>query len=358
MPYSTQLFPEITVGLDLGDRKTHLTKVDVNGEALERGEVAMTPQAMEKLFQGLPKGARVVMEAGGQSPWVSWLAVEAGHEVLVANTRQSGKNRKKTDTLDADGLARKGRNNPEELHPIDHRSKEVFLDRVVLRARDELVGCRTKLINGIRSTVKVFGYRLRSSSAHGFNEGLLGDLPERLVLMFKPIFENLTKLNESIRKYDKAIDALCEKKYKETEKLRQIKGVGAITALAFVLAIEDAQRFEKSRLVGSYFGLAPRVQQSGSCDPQLGISRAGNGMVRRLLVGSAHYILGPFGPDCDLRRFGKALAKRGGKNAKKRAAVAVARKLAVLLHRLWVTGEPYDPSRNDARKRKANELSV
>ena len=125
--------------------------------------------------------------------------------------------------------------------------------------------------------------------------------------------------------------------------MRQVKGVGPITALAYVLTLENPELFAKSREVGPYLGLVPKQEDSGESQPQLGISKTGDTMVRKLLVGSAQYILGPFGPDTDLRRYGLRLCERGGKNAKKRAAVAVARKLAVLLHRLWVSGEVYEP---------------
>ena len=139
--------------------------------------------------------------------------------------------------------------------------------------------------------------------------------------------------------------------------LRQVKGVGPLTSLAYVLTLENPERFAKSRDVGPYLGLVPKQEDSGDSQPQLGISKAGDEMVRRLLVGSAHYILGPFGPDTDLRRYGLRLCERGGKNAKKRAAVAVARKLAVLLHRLWVSGEVYEPLRNSLPAMTAQEAA-
>lgn len=138
---------------------------------------------------------------------------------------------------------------------------------------------------------------------------------------------------------------MAREKYQHTELLRQVTGVGPVTSLAYVLTLETPLRFARSRDVGPYLGLVPDQDESGECQPQLGISKAGDRMLRKLLVGSAHYILGPFGPDCDLRRFGMKLCARGGKNAKKRATVAVARKLAVLLHRLWISGDVYEPLR-------------
>jgi len=160
-----------------------------------------------------------------------------------------------------------------------------------------------------------------------------------------PLVIQVETLTESIATYDKKIEDLGSTKYDQTKLLRQVKGVGPITALAYVLTLEDPERFRKSRDVGPYLGLIPKQEDSGDSQPQLGISKAGDRMLRRLLVGSAHYVLGPFGPDTDLRRYGLRLCERGGKNAKKRAVVAVARKLAVPLHRLWRSGEVYEPLR-------------
>ena len=159
-----------------------------------------------------------------------------------------------------------------------------------------------------------------------------------------PLVSQVKILTEAVAIYDK-IEDLGSTKYGQTKLLRQVKGVGPIAALAYVLTLEHPERFPRSRDVGPYLGLVPRQEDSGDKQPQLGISKAGDQMLRRLLVGSAHYVLGPFGPDTDLRRYGLRLCERGGKNAKKRAAVAVARKLAVLLHRLWTSCAVYEPLR-------------
>src|ERR1035437_9476712 len=140
--------------------------------------------------------------------------------------------------------------------------------------------------------------------------------------------------------------AKAQTRYPQTALLTQVSGVWTLTAMAFVLTIEDPQRFARSRDVGCYLGLRPKQQDSGERSPQLRITKAGDSYLRKMLVSCAHYIIGPFGPDTDLRRWGLKLCERGGKNAKKRAVVAVARKLAVLLHRLWVTGEVYEPLRS------------
>ena len=179
-------------------------------------------------------------------------------------------------------------------------------------------------------------------------------MPAELRSALEPVMKSIEDLTCRIRHYGKLLEELCRTKYQDTEGLREVSGVGPVTALAFVLTIEESSRFEKSRSVGPFLGMTPRRDQSGQTDKQLRISKAGDSYLRRLLVGSAQYIMGPFGPDCDLKRFGLKLAMRGGKNAKRRAVVAVARKLAVLMHRLWKTGAAYDPFyQQNHRQKKA-----
>jgi len=232
---------------------------------------------------------------------------------------------------------------PESLHPIEHRSREVRQDLVLLRARDALVAVRTELINTTRGTVKSIGKRLPKCSSRSFARHAEKELPAEIREALLPLVQLADALSHCIKEYDVKIEAMASQKYGHTNLLRQIKGVGPITALAYVLTLENPECFAKSRDVGPYLGLVPKQEDSGESQPQLGISKAGDRMLRTLLVGSAQYILGPFGPDTDLRRYRLRLCEHGGKNAKKRAAVAVARKLAVLLHRLWVSGEVYEP---------------
>jgi transposase len=153
---------------------------------------------------------------------------------------------------------------------------------------------------------------------------------------------------KSIRQYDRKLEAISKERYPETALLRQLERIGPLRALTFVLTLENPYRFKRSRSVGAYLGLVPATDRSGDSDPQKRISKEGDEMLRRLLVGSSHYILDPFGSDSDLRRHGEKIASRGGKNAKKWAAVA--RKLSVLLHRLWISGEVYDPLHNTHRR--------
>jgi len=335
----------LTVGVDLGDQWSHYCILGLQGETLSEGQLQTREAEVAEFFQALSP-ARVVMEVGTHSAWVQEIIAGEGHEVVVANPRlmEGSKRRKrKNDRIDAKKLARLGRVDPQSLHPIRHRSREVRQDLVVLRAREALVAARTQLINATRGLVKSIGTRLPQCSSQSFGQKVKDAIPEKVREALLPMVQFADALSDCIQSYDQKIQELGSEKYGHTKLLRQVKGVGPITALAYVLTLENPEHFAKSRDVGPYLGLVPKQEDSGESQPQLGISKTGDTMLRKLLVGSAHYILGPFGPETDLRRYGLRLCERGGKNAKKRAAVAVARKLAVLLHRLWVSGEVYEP---------------
>jgi transposase len=323
------------VGLDLGDQRSHYCILGVEGETLAERQVGTTQEDFATFFQGL-NAARVVVEVGTHSAWVQEVICGYGHEVLVANPRlvEGSKRRKrKSDRIDANKLVRLGRVDPQSLHPLEHRSREVRQDLVVLRARDALVAARTELINAARGLVKSMGTRLPKSSSPSFAQKVEEAVPVEIREALLPLVRMAAARSDCIQGYDEKIEKLGREKYGHMALLRQVKGVGPITALAYVLTLENPERFVKSRDVGPYLGLVPKPEDSGEIQPQLGTSKTGDTMLRKLLVGSAHYILGPFGPDTDLRRYGQRLGERGGKNAKKRAAVAVARKLAVLLDR-------------------------
>lgn len=346
---------ERTVGLDVGDRETQFCILDEAGEVLEEGRFRSTRAGLEGRFRTLPS-ARVVLEVGALSPWMSRDLEAFGHEVLVANSYQMGriyKGQDKTDRHDAQTLARLGRSDPKLLRPLQHRRSTAMVDRGLLHAREVLVRSRVQLINHVRGSVKTVGARVASSGSAQFAKNARPQIPAVLQDALSPILDTIQMLTDQIRAFDRQIEAVAEQRYPEVEHLRTVHGVGPLTAFAFVLSIDDPARFAKSRTVGSYVGLRPKKHQSGDCDPQLRISRAGDPQLRRLLVQCAHYILGPFGEDSDLRRFGMRLAERGGRFARKRAIVAVARKLAVLLHRLWITGEEYEPLRLANRRQAA-----
>ena len=340
----------LTVGIDLGDQWSNYCIMGLSGETLGEGRFRTRRQEVAEFFQGLAP-SRVVIEVGTHSAWVREIIAGLGHEVLVANPRLmegSKRRRRKNDRIDAEKLARLGRTDPKSLHPIRHRSTEIREDLLVLRARDALVKSRTELINSVRGLVKSMGARVSSCSSASFSQKVATEIPEGLQETFQPLLRLIATLNDEIKTFDQRIEKLAAHKYMHTQLLRQVAGVGPVTSQAYVLTLETPSRFARSRDVGPYLGLVPRQEDSGDIQPQLNITKAGDRMLRRLLVGSAHYILGPFGPDTDLRRFGMRLCERGGKNAKKRAAVAVAKKLAVLLHRLWQSGKVYEPLRHGA----------
>lgn len=329
-----------TVGMDLGDKMNRYCVLNEAGDVVRRGEVKCTKVGLRKLF-GSMGPCLVAIEAGAHSPWVSALLESLGHEVLVGNPRQLPlitRNDVKTDERDAELLARIARLDPSMLRPIHHRGHQAQMDLSVLKARDSLVQVRGKLIKQVRSLVKGIGERLPKCSTESFCVKVT-ELPEELKPALAPLMEVIEDLTKKIREYETRIERICEERYPETEVVRTVQGVGAVTGLAFVLTLEDPHRFAKSRRVGAYLGLTPKKKQSGASDPQLRITKAGNTYTRRLLVQSAQYMLGPFAQDSALRDWGLKLQARGGKYAKKRAVVAVARKLAVLLHRMWVSGE-------------------
>jgi transposase len=337
--------PNITIGLDLGDKTSRTYVVNAAGECEHESTVITTVAGITHYF-GPRDRCRVVLEVGTHSPWVSRLLAQLGHEVIVANPSAmfaGASRRRRNDRLDARFLARQGRADIELLYPITHRSTDSQRDLEAMRARDQLVGVRTKLINHVRGAVKSWGARLSRCSAETFAKRAAGEVPSELAPALTPLLEVIANLTQRIRQAEAQVATLVRERYPVALRLQQPAGVGPLTALAFVLLIEDPTRFRKSRDVGPYFGLVPRLDDSGGKTPQLRISKAGDEFGRRLLVSAAHYILGPFGPECDLRRYGAAIAQRGGKNAKKRAVIGVARKLAVLLHQLWVSQATYDP---------------
>jgi transposase len=337
----------LTIGLDLGDKYIHYCILDGSGIVAEEGRLKTSPQALAKQFESL-KPSVFALEVGCHSRWATAVLQRCGHRVIVANAvkvRLIYKSDNKTDPVDARTLARLARLDPSLLAPIQHRGYQAQADLSVIRARDALLRARTSLVNCVRGLVKPTGIRLPACSTPQFPIQANNVVPLELRTAVAPLLQQIDSINETIWIYDKYIEHIALIRYPEVKRLTQIAGVGTITALTFVLTIDDPHRFSRSRDVGCYFGLRPRQQQSGERRPELGINKAGDGHVRRLLVTAAHYILGPFGPDTDLKRWGLALAGHGSKGRKKRAVAAVARKLAVLLHRLWISGDEYRPLR-------------
>ena len=335
----------VVVGLDLGDRWSRLCVLDAAGAILEEDRVRSHADALRERFATLAC-TRIVIETGTHSPWVSRLLTDVGHCVVVANARKLRmiyESDRKNDRLDARMLARLGRADVELLSPIQHRSANTQADLAVVRGRDALVAARTQLINACRGMVKAMGGRLPKCTTAAFADRMRDAVPQELQAALQPLLAGVSALTEQIKSCDLKVRALAAKQYPETKLLQQVQGVGPLVSLAYVLTLDDPHRFPNSRAVGSYLGLRPKQSESGASAPQLRITKAGSGHLRRLLVQSAQYMLGPLASDSRLRRWGLELASRGGKNGKRRAVIAVARKLAVLLHKLWVTGQVYDP---------------
>jgi transposase len=339
---------QLTIGLDLGDRSSWYCVLDEAGKVMLEQRVSTTAKALREVFSKMPH-CRIALETGMHSPWVSRLLSELGHEVIVAharNVRLIGESRKKDDRLDAQTLARLARIDPQLLCPVKHRSAKAQADLTVIRARAGLVRARTALVNTARGLAKSYGERLRGCNVRNMNPEKADGLSPELQMALQPLLAGIEVLSEQIREYNERIEMLARRSYPQVALLKQIKGVGTLIALTFLLTLEDPHRFRKSRDVGCFLGLQPGRRNSGQSEPQMHISKEGDPYLRTLLVQGAQHILGPFGPDCDLRRWGLKLAERGGRNGKKRAIVATARKLAVLLHHLWVSGEVYESLRN------------
>jgi transposase len=338
----------LTVGIDVGDGYSHLCILEVDGSVREETRVRTSATALQRQLSSLPP-SRVVLEVGSQSPWLSRLVLALGHECIVANPAKVqliAKSSQKTDRSDAETLARLGRVDPQLLSPVAHRSAQAQADLAHIRGRRALVAARTLLINQVRGTVKAMGGHLPACDTNYFATRVAEAIPAELDSAVTPLLAVIQTVTDAILAADARIAALTAARYPVAKGLQQVAGVGPLIGLTFVLTLGDANRFAKSRDVGPYLGLTPRQRASGQRTPQLGISKAGDVYLRHLLVQGAQFILGYRGPDSDLRRWGLAHTAAGGKNGKKRAVTAVARKLAVLLHRLWVTGEVYEPLRN------------
>jgi transposase len=361
----------LTVGLDLGDRKSRYCILDEAGEIVSEGQVPTTEAGLSGLLAKMP-ASRVALEVGTHSPWVSRHVTGLGHEAIVANAREVKlitHSSRKNDRMDAEQLARLARVDPQLLRPIRHRGEEAQADLAVLRARAELMSARTQLINAARGLAKPMGERLKGCDADQVSTALGKEVSAAVRVVIEPLLKTVETMTQQLAVYDSQIEEIA-KRYPETQLLTQVYGVGVLIALTFVLTIEDPARFRHSRDVGAFFGMTPKQRESGESKPELSISKQGDRQVRSLLVQGAHCIMRRGAPESDLRAFGESKLnqsqkqkEKGGKKAKRRAVVAVARKLGVLLHHLWATGEVYDPNYNRkaveaAGKRKGREAAA
>ena len=347
---------KIYFGLDVSQKTIEIFAV-MGEDGISMGKISNDRNSLEEFFDKIhapAKAITVALETGTHSAWISRCLEKRGHEVIVAHARDLAfiyKDSKKSDRIDAEKLARMARADKRLLHPVmlmDRKRQEALL---AIKARDLLVKNRTCIINAMRGYLRSFGIE-DSEYSHDTINQLYSTLPKEIRLNLRGLFTALTAMNNCIKDYDRRIAKMAQE-YPETQTLQQIKGVGPLIALTFALVIGDPKRFT-SRECSSYTGLAPKRDQSGEVDKQLGITKCGNNLLRRLLVQGAQYIMGPFGEDCNLRDFGNRIAQRGGSIARKKAKVAVARKLAIIMLALWRNPDvAYDPHFKRNRKKIA-----
>jgi transposase len=263
--------PKLTIGLDLGDRSSWYCVLDERGELQGERKVSTTAKAMREALHRMPH-SRIALETGTHSPWVSRLLSELGHEVIVAHARKVrliGESRRKDDRLDARILARLARIDPQLLSPVKHRSAQAQADLTLIRARAGLVRARTALVNTVRTLAKSYGERLRSCNVRNMDPEKAEGLSPELQAALEPLLRTIESPSEGIHEYNQRIEALAQQSYPEVALLKQVKGVGTLIALTFLLTLDDPHRFRKSRDVGCYLGLQPGRRNSEQSEPQM-----------------------------------------------------------------------------------------
>ena len=340
---------KVYVGFDVSEKKIEIFSVCGTKTINGRVQISNEPDAIREFLSIFeePKNVCVVMETGTHSLWMSELIKELGFEVIVAHARDLAliyHSEKKNDRLDAEKLARLAQADKKLLHPVEHMTMERQDDLMVIKARDLVVKQKSQILCTIRGLLRSHGCKMIEAqyTAAGLKK-CYSDLPAEVGSVLAPLLQQICYLDLAIKEYDRQVKKLC-KKYPETDILRQIPGVGELTALAIVLIVGNPRRFKTSARLCAYLGLVPKQDQSGNTDKQLGITKKGNKLGRRLLIQAAHYIMGPFGTESRLRSFGLRIQSRGGNSAKMKSFVAVARKLVTVMFALWMHPEiPYDP---------------
>ena len=246
-----------------------------------------------------------------------------------------------------------------QVRQVWQRPRELQEDLTMVRARDAVKRSRSRLTNAARGLVKPYGERIPKCDADYLPKHARETLSAAVLTLVEPLLQGIEALTQQLQQYDRQLAAMLARRHEDARRVEQPRGVGLVATSTYLSVIGDPKRFARSRDVPAYVGCVTRQEQSGESDPQLGISKAGDPLLRRIMVQSAQYILGPFGEDSDLRRWGLKLAGDGKNKARKRKAVmAVARKLMVLLHRLWITGETYEPLRNARLRGEHNKEAV
>jgi len=331
-------------GMDLHQWHTDVCVLGDDGVVQERARFLTNRERLERFFRGR-KPMRVVMEAGGSSPWVARLVESCGHEVLVCNPRNVrviAESTLKTDERDAETLARLARLDEGVLGSVRPRSEEAQQLRNELKVRGALVETRTKLINTTRGILRAMGYVVHGGSSRKFTGRVRQmELPDELARTVMPLLSQIDSVSEEIGRCEEKLQERV-KEMPEVRLLEEIPGVGPIVALYFVASVDDPDRYLSPRNVASFFGLRPVMRSSGKRSYYGRITRHGDPEMRRLLIQAAHALMRS-NTRCRLQDWARDLEARKGKA---KAMVALARKLAVLMVRLWRAGEVFEPYPN------------
>jgi transposase len=330
------------VGLDVSQKTTAICVIDEQGRRLWRGTCATDPGAISaRVFKHAGIDVKVGVETGPMTPWLihglrsAALDVECLDARRVKAALQMRLN--KTDENDAEGLAQVMRTG--WYRPVYVKSLDAHRARALLGARAQLVGMRTRLSNMIRGVLKTFGLLPGTGRGLRFDrmvETLLEGIPE-VGLIVRPLLATWRQLREQIAVFDKAVqgqvkaDPICRL-------LMTVPGIGALSSLVYVSTVEDPGRFSRSRAVGAHLGLTPRRYQSGEIDRSGHISRCGDRLARTLMYEAAIVILHRVKRPLHLKDWAEAIERRSGPG---KARIALARKLSVILHSVWRSGEPF-----------------
>ena len=331
------------VGLDVSQDVTHVCVIGSGGKIEWQGKCSSTPEAIADVIRSrAPAVVRLGLESGPLSTW-HWHALKGmGLPVVCLDARHAKATMSgqvnKTDKSDAYGLAQIVKTG--WYREVGVKSLESHTIRSTLGARAQLVGMRVEITIQIRGILKTFGIVLTRRTGAPFeqlvNEACADD-GSMLNCTVRALLAVYTGLRSQIRRLDRELIAHARSS-EVSRRLMSIPGVGVLTALAFVTAVDDPTKFSKSSSVGAYLGLAPRRYQSGEIDQNRGISKCGDGLVRTYLFEAAGTLLTRVEKWSSLKAWGLRLAKRSGL---KKAKIAVARKLAVIMHRMWVSGASF-----------------
>lgn len=331
------------VGLDVSQDATRVCVIDSEGKKNWQGKCESTPEAIaETIKSRAPNATRIALESGPLSTW-HWHALRTmGLPVICLDARHAKATMSgqvnKTDKNDAYGLAQIVKAG--WYRQVNVKSLDSHAVRATLGARAQLVGMKIEVSNQIGGVLKTFGIVLKRRSGLPFEELVIeacgqGDCPAArtvgsLLSVYAGLKQQIAALDGQLIRHARVSEVCC--------RLMTIPGIGPLTAIAFMTAIDDPSKFARSSSVGAYLGLTPRRYQSGEIDYNGGISKCGDSLVRAYLFEAATTLLTRVEKWSSLKAWGVRLAKRNGM---KKATVAVARKLAVIMHRMWVDGETF-----------------